>query len=35
MPEPMVRHDLAAGRLKRLDLPEDPGADLASRAVTK
>jgi DNA-binding transcriptional LysR family regulator len=25
MPEPIVRDDLAAGRLKRLDLPEGPG----------
>jgi DNA-binding transcriptional LysR family regulator len=33
MPEPMVRDDLAAGRLKRLDLPEGPGGFYALRAI--
>jgi DNA-binding transcriptional LysR family regulator len=33
MPEPMVHDDLAAGRLKRLDLPEWSGAFLALQAI--
>jgi DNA-binding transcriptional LysR family regulator len=33
MPEPMVHDDLAAGRLKRLNLPEWPGGFYALRAI--
>jgi DNA-binding transcriptional LysR family regulator len=33
MPEPMVRADLAAGRLKRLDLPESGGGFCALHAI--
>jgi DNA-binding transcriptional LysR family regulator len=33
MPEPMVRDDLAAGRLKRLDLPESCGGFYAFEAI--
>jgi DNA-binding transcriptional LysR family regulator len=33
MPEPMVRDDLAAGRLKRLDLPEGPGGFYDLQAI--
>ena len=33
MPEPMVRDDLAAGRLKRLDLPEGSGGFYALQAI--
>src|SRR5882757_8351371 len=33
MPEPMVRDDLAAGRLKRLDLPERSGGFYALHAI--
>jgi len=33
MPEPMVRDDLAAGRLKRLDLPEGPGGSYALQVI--
>ena len=33
MPEPMVRGDLAAGRLRRLDLPEQTGGFYALQAI--
>ncbi len=33
MPEPMVREDIAAGRLKRLDLPEGGGGYYGFRAI--
>ena len=33
MPEPMVRDDLAAGRLKLLNLPEGPGGFYALQAI--
>jgi DNA-binding transcriptional LysR family regulator len=33
MPEPMVRDDLAAGRLRRLDLPEQSGGFYALHAI--
>jgi DNA-binding transcriptional LysR family regulator len=33
MPEPMVREDLAVGRLKRLDLPESAGGFYALHAI--
>jgi DNA-binding transcriptional LysR family regulator len=33
MPEPMVRDDLAAGRLKRLDPPEGSGGFYALQAI--
>jgi len=33
MPEPMVREDLAAGRLKRLDMPDLVGARYALHAI--
>jgi DNA-binding transcriptional LysR family regulator len=33
MPEPMVRHDIAAGRLKRLRLPEGGGGFYALHAI--
>jgi DNA-binding transcriptional LysR family regulator len=33
MPEPMVRDDLVARRLKRLDLPDWPGGFYALHAI--